>query len=172
MEHEVQLKNEGDTIRFGASLGEFLLGGGRVYIKGNLGAGKTTLCRGILRKFGFFGAVKSPTFTLVEPYELETGTIYHFDLYRLADPDELEYIGMDEYFEVCNLCLVEWPERADGKLPGADLEIELILKNRSRDIILRPITYKGKTICENAMNSWLVSENISGREVFREDESI
>ena len=136
MKYEARLKNEGETIRFGMILGEFLLGGGRVYIKGSLGAGKTTLCRGVLRTFGFSGAVKSPTFTLIEPYELSSGTIYHFDLYRLTDPDELEYIGLEEYFQCGNLCLVEWPEQAGQKLPSADIEIELILKDKARHICL------------------------------------
>ena len=170
MKHEARLKNEGETIRFGMILGEFLLGGGRVYIKGSLGAGKTTLCRGVLRTFGFSGAVKSPTFTLIEPYELSSGTIYHFDLYRLSDPDELEYIGLDEYFQHGNLCLVEWPEQAGQKLPAADLEIELILKDKARQIILKPKSSKGKDICNNALTAWSKNRGHSECKTFYEYE--
>lgn len=170
MKHEAHLKNEEETIRFGMILGQFLHGGGRVYIKGNLGSGKTTLCRGILRTFGFSGAVKSPTFTLIEPYELVKGTIYHFDLYRLIDPDELEYIGLEEYFQCSNLCLVEWPEQAGQKLPPADVEIELMLKDKARDIILQPKSPKGEDICTKALTSWSTNRNTLVYKMFWEDE--
>ena len=170
MKYEAHLKDQKETIRFGMILGDSLLGGGRVYIKGNLGAGKTTLCRGVLCMFGFLGAVKSPTFTLIEPYELCKGTVYHFDLYRVTDPDELEYIGLEEYFVSESLCLVEWPERARDKLPEADLDVELILKSRSRDIILHPNTSRGKDVSDNAMASWSTNRGDLEYKMFREDE--
>ena len=123
---------ETQTILLGKLLSVSLGHRGKVYLRGDLGAGKTTLCRGILRALGYEGAVKSPTFTIVEPYSLKKGKVYHFDLYRLIEPEELEYIGIDDYFDDQNLCLVEWPEKAEGYLPVCDLDLELLIDGRSR----------------------------------------
>jgi tRNA threonylcarbamoyladenosine biosynthesis protein TsaE len=128
----VPLLGETQTILVGKLLSESLNHRGKVYLRGDLGAGKTTLCRGILRAMGYEGAVKSPTFTIVEPYSLIGGQVYHFDLYRLIEPEELEYIGIDDYFDDQNMCLVEWPEKAEGYLPVYDLDLELLVKGRSR----------------------------------------
>ncbi|HCK80869.1 MAG TPA: tRNA (adenosine(37)-N6)-threonylcarbamoyltransferase complex ATPase subunit type 1 TsaE [Candidatus Competibacteraceae bacterium] len=109
------------TERLGAQLGRTLLPGCIIYLRGDLGAGKTTLARGLLHGLGHRGTVKSPTFTLVEPYELAGWRLFHWDLYRLSDPEELEYLGLREQLDGDAILLIEWPERGQGELPAADL---------------------------------------------------
>lgn len=135
-------------VELGAAIGSSLLttsnedrtNSALVFFEGDLGAGKTTLCRGILQTFGHRGAVKSPTYTLVESYDLNTGDlnpgelnadklstiqVHHFDLYRLGDPEELEFIGIRDYLQPGNYCLIEWPNRGEGILPTPDLNISI-----------------------------------------------
>jgi tRNA threonylcarbamoyladenosine biosynthesis protein TsaE len=157
------LKDEEDTIDFGAALARatFLnpydaqaksgqpgcrTMGAVIYLLGDLGAGKTTLTRGFLRGFGFHGAVKSPTYTLVEPYEFSLCKIYHFDLYRLTDPAEVQYLGIDDYFQQQNICLLEWAERGRGLIPAPDLSISLSGTGTGREISCQTHTAKGERI--------------------------
>lgn len=125
------LPDEAATEALGAKLAQQIQTG-TVFLTGNLGAGKTSLTRGWLRSLGHQGAVKSPTYTLVEPYQLNGKTIYHFDLYRLIDPEELELIGGRDYFDEQALCLVEWPEQGQGFLPTPALVITLSSKDKGR----------------------------------------
>jgi len=128
----------------GAQLANACGGKGRIYFDGDLGTGKTTLVRGLIRALGHDGAVKSPTFTLIEPYQVNDKNIYHFDLYRLSDPEELEYMGLRDYFSPDSLCLVEWPEKGGRMLPEPDLELKLSHDGTSRDIIVSAMTESGK----------------------------
>ena len=107
-----------------------------IALQGDLGVGKTTLSRGILTGLGHIGPVKSPTYTLVEPYELSLGTVCHFDFYRLIDAEELEYMGFQDYLVGSRLCLIEWPERGAGFMPEADLLIEIIQQGDGRLLTL------------------------------------
>ena len=142
-----ELASEKEMLGLGAMLSRFLCGEGVIHLSGGLGAGKTTLCRGILRAMGHLGAVKSPTFTLVEPYQISGSEVYHFDLYRLADPSELDYIGIDEYFGKNKLCLIEWPEKAIGYLPQHDLDITIDVLVEKRIIDVRSNSRSGEKIC-------------------------
>ncbi len=117
-----------------------------VFLEGDLGMGKTTLSRGVMRGLGHKGAVKSPTYTLVEPYEDLVPPVYHFDLYRLGDPEELEYMGIRDYFSGTNFCLIEWPERGQGVLPEPDIEICLERKGKGRAVILKARSEFGATL--------------------------
>jgi tRNA threonylcarbamoyladenosine biosynthesis protein TsaE len=158
------LPDEAATVRFGALLARATMRveygldvtqgtslGGRVFLSGDLGAGKTTLTRGVLRGYGFQGAVKSPTYTLVEPYEEPSFNIYHFDLYRLADPEEVEFLGVFDYFDKKNLCLIEWAEKGDGFLPCPDLKLALLVEGRSRRIQWQPCTAHGEKIASRLL---------------------
>jgi tRNA threonylcarbamoyladenosine biosynthesis protein TsaE len=148
MIYEYRVDSEAETLEVAKLLGAELAAKGVVYLDGTLGAGKTTFSRGILRSYGYQGAVKSPTFTLVEPYDLQWGQVYHFDLYRIADPEELEFLGIDDYLAGGHLCLIEWSERGSGFLPPADLRVELVPQGMGRDIKFEGHSSRGESICE------------------------
>lgn len=122
-----------------------------VYLGGDLGAGKTTLVRGILRGLDYQGVVKSPTFTLVEPYEIEGRHIYHFDLYRLNAAEELEHIGAREYFSE-GLCLLEWPEKGKGFLPPPDINVIIQKVGQGRRVRFEIISDRAAALDETLVH--------------------
>lgn len=127
-----ELADEAATLKLGARLATVLAPGLVIFLHGDLGAGKTTLSRGLLHGAGFIGRVKSPTYTLVEPYEVAGFNLYHFDLYRFMDAEEWDAAGFREYFNADTVCLVEWPEKAAGLLPKPDLDIFLSVRNTGK----------------------------------------
>ena len=139
---KITLLNEQETELLGAKLWQILPKKCLVFLKGDLGAGKTTLTRGVLRAAGHKTAVKSPTYTLVEEYDLSTGKFFHFDLYRLKDPEELEWIGMADYLAQQSLCFIEWPEQGKGYLPRADLELTLLTEGSGRSVFIKMTSEK------------------------------
>ena len=156
------LADEDATISFGQSLAKYCPSGMNIYLFGDLGAGKTTLVRGLIQTFLPQTKVKSPTYTLVEDYDVCKGEnnpnelkhIYHFDLYRLGDPEELEYIGGRDYFSDDAVCLVEWPQRGEGWLAEPDLEITLKYQKDGRKVELQSYTEKGKRFSAEIINYW------------------
>ena len=141
----LKLIGEESMVAFGKSLG-LACQQQRVviFLEGDLGMGKTTLSRGVLQAFGHQGAVKSPTYTLVEPYEFAASSVYHFDLYRLGDPEELEYMGIRDYFEQENsVCLIEWPDKGAMFLPVADLVVRISAIQGGRELTITSQTETG-----------------------------
>jgi len=143
------LVGEEATIEFAAKVAPLCEPPLIIYLQGDLGAGKTTFARGFINALGHTGKVKSPTFTLVESYDLKAIRLYHFDLYRLNDPLELEYIGIRELVgETDVMCLIEWPEKGGAELPQADLEINLSYQGESRDVDYLAKSTKGQRIID------------------------
>ncbi len=145
------LADEDATRELGAELAKILRPGLVIFLNGDLGAGKTTLARALLQALGYPGKVKSPTYTLVEIYVISSLYLYHFDFYRFNDPEEWQEAGFREYFNESSICLVEWPEKAGGLLPPADIEITLRVVGASRQAEIAAGTEKGR----QCLNAWV-----------------
>jgi tRNA threonylcarbamoyladenosine biosynthesis protein TsaE len=142
------LADENATQLLGIELAAVCGAGAVIYFYGDLGAGKTTLIRGFLRGLGFAGRVKSPTYTLVEPYEIDTQKIFHFDLYRVQNSRELEFFGWQDYFIPQAICLVEWPQNAGELLPCPDVSCYIMSSSTGRQIRLEASSPHGHQILE------------------------
>ena len=149
MERTWVLENEAAQLAFGARLARALPGPLCVYLRGPLGAGKTTLVRGVLRALGHTGAVRSPTYTILETYALAPGEVCHLDLYRLRSAQELEDIGARELFDGRHVCFVEWPEHGAGWLPPADLELDIDMAGSGRRVQARAHGAVGESLLES-----------------------
>lgn len=145
-QYAMMAPDEATMVALGARLGAAFEPGMVVFLQGDLGMGKTTFCRGFITALGHVGAVKSPTYTLVEPYRLRELDVFHFDLYRLGDPQELEFMGIRDYFGDMSVCLVEWPERGLGALPSADLVINIERAGSGRRLVCSAGTEQGRRI--------------------------
>jgi len=145
----LQLDSEAEQEAFGGRLAASFDGPLLIFLEGDLGAGKTTLARGFLRGLGHRGAVKSPTYTLIEPYRIGDRRIYHLDLYRVSDAGELEYLGLREMLEEDAVLLIEWAERGEGWLPEPDLRIIIRHRGQGREIELGAVTRAGKVVLSN-----------------------
>lgn len=147
MQMRFKLVGESETEDFGKKIALWLLKileqknqALTINLEGDLGAGKTTFCRGLIKACGFDGIVRSPTYTLVEEYSFAEFCVYHFDMYRLLDPEELSYMGVRDYFAKKALCLIEWPDKAYGFIPKADVVISFTYgedEGKSRDVVVK-----------------------------------
>ena len=147
------LADEEATVALGAAMAPIVADIARnrgliLFLCGDLGAGKTTLTRGLLRALGVIGAVKSPTYTLVEPYALSDLNVYHFDLYRPRDPEELEFMGVRDYFSSGSLCIVEWPDRGGEFLPTPDVLLNIQPLDGGRSIDVETVSAVGELLLE------------------------
>lgn len=147
----MHLPGEAATRAAGARLARVLDPGLALYLHGELGSGKTTLARGLIQELGYQGRVKSPTYALVELYTVSRLHLYHFDFYRFKDPKEWRDAGFNEYFNDASICLVEWPEKAAGLLPAADLDLTLEFAGDGRDLSIRAGTESGKACLHRLM---------------------
>ncbi|MBC7503264.1 MAG: tRNA (adenosine(37)-N6)-threonylcarbamoyltransferase complex ATPase subunit type 1 TsaE [Herminiimonas sp.] len=148
MQHfKAHLKDEAGTAALGAALARALAPGLAIYLHGDLGAGKTALTRALLHAAGHEGHVKSPTYTLAEPYTVHIAgkpvELIHFDLYRMAAPEEFLEAGFREYFSHDKVCIVEWPEKAERVLPSPDIHVTLTVAGQGRDVELQAISDQG-----------------------------
>jgi tRNA threonylcarbamoyladenosine biosynthesis protein TsaE len=157
---ELLVRTEADMLALGSLLARACAPGSVVYLQGALGVGKTTWVRGFLRGLGYQGTVKSPTFTLVEPYEARGTRVYHLDLYRLSGPDELEDLGVRDYFDDEAICLVEWPERGRDRLPAADVAITMAYAEPGTvPAGMRRVRLEGRTV----RGQGCVSQHVEGK---------
>jgi len=142
----LSLKDESETIALGAKMASALCGGEIIFLQGELGAGKTTFVRGLLNALGHSGNVKSPTYTLVEPYSITGLDVYHFDLYRINNPEELEAMGIRDYCDGKAICLFEWPEQGAGVLPEPDITLFLSHLSSGREVEIKSHSGTGENI--------------------------
>jgi len=143
MQRHLNLPDEASTLDLGARLASGVVPGRVLHLRGELGAGKTTLARGLLRALGYEGRVKSPAYTLVELYPLSSLNLYHFDFYRFEDEEEWLSAGFRDYFNPESACIVEWPERAGERLPAPDLSLRLDFHGPARRATLDTHTSAG-----------------------------
>lgn len=143
------LVTEEELLLLAAQLAKVVTPPAVIFLEGQLGAGKTTFARGFLRALGVEGKVKSPTYTLIEPYEAEGKKIFHLDLYRLEDAFELEQIGIRDYFTSDSICLIEWPEKGFPLLPSADLVCHLAFHSAGREVQIETLSKAGEEIMEH-----------------------
>lgn len=145
--YHTHLQDEAGTAALGAALAQVLTPGLAIYLHGDLGAGKTALTRALLHAAGYQGRVKSPTYTLAEPYTVKLAdrmvTVIHFDLYRMASPEEFLDAGFREHFNENSVCIIEWPEKGEPVLPAPDINISLMVAGHGRDVELRALSDKG-----------------------------
>ncbi|RDI41510.1 tRNA (adenosine(37)-N6)-threonylcarbamoyltransferase complex ATPase subunit type 1 TsaE [Aquicella lusitana] len=146
------LPTEEDMLAFGSQFANAIESGAILFLYGPLGAGKTTLTRGFLRGLGFTEKVKSPTYTLVEQYEIAGHILFHFDFYRLEDARELEQIGIQEYFSPSSICLIEWPEKGVPLLPEPDLACYIAFAEEGREIKLVSYSDRGERILKKLIS--------------------
>lgn len=150
---ELTLDTPESQVDFGACLASALKPPCVIFLEGDLGTGKTTLTRGILRGLGHSGAVRSPTYTLVESYALTGFELYHFDLYRLGDPEELDYLGLRDLLGNASVWIVEWPERGAGLLPKPDLRIRLAHLDAGRRLTLNALSPSGQALLADVISA-------------------
>ncbi len=142
---------------FGGKLAHACPSGSILHLNGELGVGKTTLVRGFLRALGHIGKVKSPTYTIVEPYQIDGHIIYHFDFYRLGDPEELDYLGIRDYLENNAICLIEWPEKGGTFTPPPDVQIQIVYQHTdTRFLELKANTDIGQMIRNQTIKTIMI----------------
>lgn len=143
------LDSEQATLALGQALAKVIEGGSVIFLYGVLGAGKTTFTRGFLQGLGYQDKVKSPTYTLVEPYEVAGHPVFHFDFYRVDDPEVLDLLGLDEYFDAASISLIEWPEHAGSCLPQPDLAFYFSFSKENRTVQIKAYGAKGERMLRN-----------------------
>lgn len=148
MQQAVFLADEAASVAMGQRLASLITAPLVMSFDGQIGAGKTTIVRALIRDLGIKGAIKSPTFSIVEEYPCQNFSLYHFDCYRITEPDELDYIGFRDYFSEDSVCLIEWPKLAGGYLPNVDLGFELKLQHNGRQLVMLANTTSGERLLQ------------------------
>ncbi len=153
MKYKFQLSTLTDTTYLANNIAKCIVPNFVITLTGNLGSGKTTFVREALRSIGVKGIIKSPTYTLVEPYFINNVNIYHFDLYRFSSPDEWFDAGFDEYFLSTQISFIEWSEKATGLIPQIDWQIEILVLDESRELTITTVSEIGEKCLVNLINS-------------------